>query len=145
MRNYLFLFCVLAFAACRQKTVPILTTASLPVQTEEKPRTVSLELVSIKAYDIQENLSLHDELWLEYNLVAIKEGKILRAETTSRYLGNIKQGETISLDSIPAIKIQLNPGEQLGLQLSLWELDDYTKDLKLLKQVNHWGVCYRYP
>ena len=145
MHKYLFLLIFLAFAACRQKTIPFAVSTPSPVRVEEKPRTVSLELISIKAYDIQEILSIHDELWLEYNLVAIKEGKILRAETTSRYVGKIKQGQTIALDSIPAIHIQLNPGEQLGLQLSVWELDDYSKDLKLLNQVNHWGGVLQVP
>ena len=145
MRNYLFLFCFLAFAACRQKSVPMLVSVPSPVRKAEKPRDVRLELLAIKAYDIQENLSLHDELWLEYNLVVIKKGKILRVETASRYLGKIKQGGKIALDTIPALKIQLNPGEQLGVQLSLWELDDYSKDLKLLNQVNHWGGVLQVP
>ena len=145
MHKYLFLLIFLAFAACRQKTIPFAVSTPSPVRVEEKPRTVSLELISIKAYDIQEILSIHDELWLEYNLVAIKEGKILRAETTSRYVGKIKQGQTIALDSIPALHIQLNPGEQLGLQLAVWELDDYAKDLKLLNQVNHWGGVLQVP
>lgn len=145
MHKYLFLLIFLAFAACRQKAIPFAVSTPSPVRVEEKPRTVSLELISIKAYDIQEILSIHDELWLEYNLVAIKEGKILRAETTSRYVGKIKQGQTIALDSIPALHIQLNRGEQLGLQLAVWELDDYSKDLKLLNQVNHWGGVLQVP
>ncbi len=145
MRNYLLFFILISFVACRQKTLPIGSGPLKPVAIEEKPRAVSLELGTIKAYDIQENLSFQDELWVEYSLVAFKDGKILRMETASRYLGRLKQGATVDLDSIPALKLSLQPGEQLGVQLSLWELDDYSKDLRLLNQVNHWGGMLQVP
>jgi hypothetical protein len=145
MRNYLFIFLLISFVACRQKTIPLPMSQPKPVQILEKPREVSLELAAFKAYDIQENLSLHDELWVEYNLVAIKSGRILRLETSSRYLGKIKQGASVELDSIPALRLQLNPGEQLGVQVSLWEIDDYSKDLNVLRKVNNWGGMIQIP
>jgi hypothetical protein len=104
-----------------------------------------VQLASITAYDIQENLNLKDEIWVEYNVVAIKEGKILRMESASRFLGAIHQGDKMALDTIPPLRIQLNPGEQLGVQVSLWELDDYSKDQHLLKQVNQWGGMLQIP
>ena len=145
MTKYLIVLALLIFISCRHKSLPLQMTRPVPTKVEEKPKEISLQLKAIKAYDIQENLSLHDEIWLEYNLVTIKSGKVLRMETASRYLGTIKQGGKIELDSIPALKINLNPGEQLGVQISLWELDDYTKDIKLLKQVNHWGGILQVP
>lgn len=145
MRNTLLLFLLLFFAACRQHTVTLQVNQPETVQITEKPREVALELIAMKAYDIQENLSGKDELFLEYNLVTSKSGKILRMETASRYLGKIKQGGKIELDSLPPLRISLHPGEQLGVQISLWELDDYSKDIRLLNQVNRWGGVLQVP
>ncbi len=145
MFKFRFLLILLALAACRPKSIPVSVNHTNSIQVSEKPRQVTLELLAFNANDIQENLSLQDELWVEYNLVAIKSGRILRMETASRYLGKIKQGGRIELDSIPALKISLHSGEQLGVQLSLWELDDYTRDLQLLKQVNYWGGALQVP
>ncbi|MEN9959445.1 MAG: hypothetical protein RLZZ474_1689 [Bacteroidota bacterium] len=132
--------------SCRRTPLssPMLPT-QVAVKDTESPRQVHVQLASISAYDIQENLNLKDELWVEYNVVAIKEGKILRMESASRFLGGIQQGGKITLDSIPALRILLNPGEQLGVQVSLWELDDYSKDQHLLKQVNQWGGMLQIP
>jgi len=142
-------FCCLVFLSlmgCGRKAVQnALISQQATVIHEIKPRQVNLQLATITAYDIQENVNLKDELWMEYNIVAIKDGKILRLETASRYVGSVRQGQKISLDSIPPLNIGLNPGEQIGVQVSLWELDDYTKDVYLLKQENHWGGMLQVP
>jgi hypothetical protein len=145
MRKFIYFLALLSMMACRRTTVPSSVQANPVVITQEKPLEISLQLASITAYDIQENVNLKDELWVEYNLVAIKEGKILRMETASRFLGGVRQRDKIALDTIPALRILLNPGEQLGLQVSLWELDDYTKDQHLLNQVNQWGGMLQVP
>ena len=131
--------------ACRRNVVPHKLPTQPALKPVDKPRHVNLQLASITAYNIQESVNLKDELWVEYNIVAIKDGKILRLETASRYLGSVRQGQKIVLDSIPPLNISLNPGEQIGIQVSLWELDDYTKDVNLLKQVNHWGGMLQVP
>lgn len=131
--------------ACRRTVVPQKMYSTPILKALDQPRLVKLQLAAITAYKIQERINLKDELWVEYNMVVIKEGKILRLETASRYLGSIRQGQKITLDSIPTLNISLNPGEQIGVQVSLWELDDYTKDLHLLKQVNHWGGMLQVP
>ncbi len=145
MHKFIYFLLLLSFLSCRRTTVPISVMPIPSAIQEEKPRQISLQLASITAYDIQENVNRKDELWLEYNLVAIKEGKILRMESGSSFLGGVIQGQKLSLDSIAALKISLQPGEQLGVQVSLWELDDYTKDQHLLKQVNHWGGMLQIP
>lgn len=146
MRNLFFLLALLTLAACHRSVKPIITEVPQKVDAvKPKPRLIELQLASFKANDIQENISFHDEIWVEYNLVVVQSGKIIRMETGSRFLGKIKQGAKIDLDSIPPLKILLNPGEQLGLQVSLWELDDYTNDIKLLNQVNHWGGILQVP
>jgi hypothetical protein len=145
MRKFIYFLALLSMMACRRTTGPSPVQVYPVVHTQEKPREISLQLASVTAYEIQENVNLKDELWVEYNLVAIKDGKILRMEMASRFLGGVPQGNKIGLDTIPALRILLNPGEQLGLQVSLWELDDYTKDQHLLNQVNQWGGMLQVP
>lgn len=135
----------MTMVACQRTVAPTPAIQKNPVAIMEQPREISLHLKAIKATDLQENISFQDELWIEFNVVAIQSGKIIRAETASRFLGGIKQGAKINLDSIPPVKIKLNPGEQVGIQVSLWELDDYTKDQKLLHQVNRWGGMLQVP
>ena len=145
MYKFIYFFALLSMMACRRNVVPHKLPTQPALKPVDKPRHVNLQLASITAYNIQESVNLKDELWVEYNIVAIKDGKILRLETASRYLGSVRQGQKIVLDSIPPLNISLNPGEQIGIQVSLWELDDYTKDVNLLKQVNHWGGMLQVP
>ncbi len=145
MYKFIYFFALLSMMACRRNTIPQTLTSQPALKPVDKPRQVNLQLASITAYNIQESVNLKDELWVEYNIVAIKDAKILRLETASRYLGSVRQGQKIVLDSIPPLNISLNPGEQIGIQVSLWELDDYTKDVNLLKQVNHWGGILQVP
>ena len=146
MRNIFFLLALSTLAACHRPVKSVVAEVPQKVDVvKPKPRQIQLQLASFTANDIQENLSLHDEIWVEYNLVAVQSGKIIRKETGSRFLGKIKQGAKLDLDSIPPLKITINPGEQLGVQVSLWELDDYSNDIKLLNQVNHWGGMLQVP
>jgi hypothetical protein len=145
MSKLLYFFILVSLLACQRTVAPQVAIQKNAIVKIEKPREISFQLRSIKATDIQENISFQDELWIEYNLVAIQSGKIIRVETASRFLGGIKQGAKIDLDSIPPLKISLNPGEQVGIQVSLWELDDYTKDQHLLHQVNRWGGMLQVP
>ncbi|MFM6938445.1 MAG: hypothetical protein ACKOXH_12305, partial [Aquirufa sp.] len=101
MHKFIYFLALLSMMACRRTIVPSPVHANPIVITQEKPREISLQLASVTAYDIQENVNLKDELWVEYNLVAIKDGKILRMETASRFLGGVRQGNKIGLDTIP--------------------------------------------
>jgi hypothetical protein len=108
--------------ACRRTVVPQVDVQKNALVKTEKPRDISVQLKAIKATDIQENISFQDELWIEYNVVAIQSGKIIRLETASRFLGGIKQGAKINLDSIPPLKISLNRWGGM-LQVPLMILD----------------------
>lgn len=145
MYKFIYLLALLSMMSCRRNVVPHTLPSQSVLKPVDKPRQVNLQLTSITAYNIQESVNLKDELWVEYNIVAIKDGKILRLETASRYLGAVRQGQQIALDSIPPLNMSLNPGEQIGVQVSMWELDDYSKDVNLLKQVNHWGGMLQVP
>lgn len=145
MRNLIYFLALISMMSCRRTTMPSVAQTNAKVVSQEISREISFQLANLTAYDIQENVNLKDELWVEYNLVAIKDGKILRMETASRFLGAVRQGDKIALDTISALRMQLYPGEQLGVQVSLWELDDYTKDQQLLNQVNQWGGMLQVP
>ena len=142
------LFCFVIFMfGCRK---PVLIPAAKPEialtkPNIPKPKTISLSMESITATDLQENLSFQDELIIQYSLARILGDQVKQVETVTGYIGKIHQGEKIKLDTCKRLQMVLQAGERLGVQVSVWEVDDYTKDQKLLRSVNQWGGLLQIP
>ena len=79
----------------------------LSSQVKAKPITkqIDLKLQSLIAHDIQENLTLRDELFVTYSLSIIDQDSVLKAAHGTRYLGQVKKGGRLNLDSIPGLQI----------------------------------------
>jgi len=120
--------------------------ANLPTnKIQLKRKQIDLKLQALTAHDIQENLTLHDELLISYSLIVVEKDSVVKAARGTHYLGNVKKGAKISLDTLKVLRVELQEGQKIGIQLALWEIDDYTKSQKFLNKVSNYSDALRIP
>lgn len=134
---------VWGFFACKTPIVPINQVKSQSTQIRKKH--VELSLQSMKAIDIQEQLTGHDELFVAYQIGIIERDSLIYSQINTVYVGNAKQGQVLPLDTMAHLSVELKPGQTLGIQVALWEVDDYQKMQKFMRQVNHVGGFLQVP
>jgi hypothetical protein len=106
---------------------------------------VDLILKPLIAQDIQENLTRFDELFVTYSLSVVDQDSVVKAAHATHYLGKIKKGAKLSLDSIPSLRLDLKEGQKIGIQIALWEIDDYSKSQKFLNKVSMYSDALQIP
>ncbi|RXK47574.1 hypothetical protein [Aquirufa rosea] len=141
--GFLGILCLL-MTSCRKD---LQTSSSNSVVAKEviKEKKVEFRWNQLIAKNIQENLTQADELLLIYSLVAIEKDQIVQIQPASHYVGKVKQGSVLELQKIPTLLMALKPGQSLGIQVSLWEVDDYQQVQQVLRQVNQWGGVLQVP
>ena len=139
----LVLFFIGAFFACKTPMVPIQQVKKQPVRQLIKQ--VELSMQEIKAIDIQEQITGHDEVLLAYQIGIIERDSLIYSRLSTVYLGNAKQGQKLDLDTLSSLSLELKPGQALGIQMALWEVDDYQKMQKIVRQVNNVGGFLQIP
>lgn len=110
-----------------------------------KSKKVDLKLQPLIAHDIQENLTLHDELFVTYSLSVVDQDSVVKAAHGTYYLGKVKKGATLSLDSISVLSLDVKEGQKLGIQVALWEIDDYSKSQNFLNKVSLYSGALQIP
>jgi len=146
MHKYLILLFSLSLIGCHsgRRLTP---QANLPIPTVKlKSKQVNLLLQPLIAQDIQENLTRYDELFVTYSLSVVDHDSVVKATHGTRYLDKIKKGARISLDSIPGgLHLDLKEGQKLGIQIALWEIDDYSKSKFFLNKVSSYSGALQIP
>ncbi len=133
MRKILLYFLLITLFSCRKEAIPVKTAQ---VEKQFIPnKLVQFRLNQILATNIQENITQADELLLVYSIVVIENQQVVQIQQSSHYLGKVKQG----------IALSLKPGQRLGIQVTLWEIDDYQQIKRVLRQVNQWGGVLQVP
>lgn len=145
MRLILVFFSVVFLWSCAKSIsqLPVNQVTDLTVQPVAKE--VKLSLKSITAYDLQENLTLRDELMVQIAIVRIVGETVFPESSKWVYVGSVAQGQQISLDTVQLKSAVIRPGERVGVQVSLWELDDYSKDQSFVHQLNQVSGLVQIP
>ncbi|MHA8052008.1 hypothetical protein [Aquirufa sp. Wall-65K1] len=143
MRKILLYFLLITLFSCRKEAIPVKTAQAEKQFIPNKQ--VQFRLNQILATNIQENITQADELLLVYSIVAIENQQVVQIQQSSHYLGKVKQGIALSLKAIPSLSLSLKPGQRLGIQVTLWEIDDYQQIKRVLRQVNQWGGVLQVP
>jgi hypothetical protein len=121
-----FLFLITLFSCARK---PVVQPVSAPA---DKNTRVSLKTLSVvKTQEI-----LGDELVLVGALGIIENGKVRPVQVFSSYVGKVKKGQIIRLDTIKALEIRLRSGQKASFQLSLFEIEDYQPAKKWVNRFN---------
>jgi hypothetical protein len=121
---FLFFFCLFS---CARKSIPqqVLT----PVD-----KNVRISLQTLSALKTQEILG--DELLLVGAVGIIENGKVRPVQVFSSYLGKVKNGQVIRLDTIKALAVRLKRGQKASFQVSLFEIEDYQPTKKWVNRFN---------
>lgn len=143
--RYVILFLMgISFFSCRKAIVPVKT--EVPAQKAiVLDKQVQFQWTQLFAKNIQENITQTDELLMVYSVVAIENQQVVQIQQSSQYLGKVKQSTLLDLKKIPALSIKLKPGQSLGVQVTLWEIDDYQKIQQVIKHINQWGGVLQVP
>lgn len=144
MQKFILLLALCLFGCHSAKHLsPKANVASRKVQFLSKQ--VDLQLKPLIAHDIQENLTQFDELFVTYSLSVVEKDSVVKAAHGTHYLGKVKRGAKLSLDSIPGLQLELKEGQKLGIQIALWEIDDYSKSQKFLNKVSMYSNALQIP
>ena len=144
MPNRILILCLICtLFACKTPMVPVQQVKNQPQRFPKKQ--VELAMQAIKAVDIQEVLTGHDEVLLAYQIGIIERDSLVYSRLSTVFLGHAKQGHLLPLDTLTPLSVELKPGQSLGIQVALWEVDDYQKMQKVMRQVNHVGGFLQVP
>jgi hypothetical protein len=137
---------VLSLLSCHKKQVVMLSKNDKSLIREaEYVKNISLKLGDLQVNEIQEKLTFKDELLLNVSISVFENGKLLQAANKSSYLNGVKKGQTIKLDTIKLPMLDVKKNQTLGIQISVWEVDDYTAINKTMGQINQLGGLVQVP
>lgn len=138
MRLILFMV-LLGLFSCARKPFPTFvdsTNASAEKRINVSP--MSMQVVKTQEY-------LGDELVLVGAIGFIEEGKVKPVQVFSSYLGKVKNGQVIRLDTIKNLTLVLKPGQKASIQLSLLEIEDYQTTKKWVNRFNSVSGVFALP
>jgi hypothetical protein len=99
-----------------------------------KDKNVRVSLKSLSVLKTQEILG--DELLLVGAVGIIENDKVKPVQVFSSYLGKVKKGQVIRLDTIKALAVRLKSGQKASLQMTLFELEDYQATKRWVNRFN---------
>jgi hypothetical protein len=130
------------FTSCKS-TKPIATTQTQGIQ---KDRMISLQVKSLKAIDLEEDLTLADEVVLTYSLTAVDENnKILEVANGSWGVESMKKGQIVLGEKFNPISIQIPQKGKVLSSVILTEIDDYQKAQNIVNKINTIGGLGKIP
>jgi hypothetical protein len=131
MRIITFFFLITLFSCARK---PLLQQALVRDLSISKDKNVRVSLKSLSVLKTQEILG--DELLLVGAVGIIENDKVKPVQVFSSYLGKVKKGQVIRLDTIKALAVRLKSGQKASLQMTLFELEDYQAAKRWVNRFN---------
>ena len=129
MRVILFFVFLSLFSCSRKSAIPVVTE-----QNKQVDKRVQVSLKNLRVVKTQEFLG--DEVVLVGALGILEGDKIRPVQVFSTYLGKVKNGQVIRLDTIKKVEVRLKQGQKASFQLSLFEIEDYQPAKKWLNRFN---------
>ena len=130
----------LLFTSC--KSAKILTNS----QTQKPVQFVQFQVKSLKAINLEEELTFADEVVLTYSLTALDENnKVVQVANGSWGVESLKKGQVVLGDKFKNIELQIPPKGKVLSSVVLTEIDDYQKAQNMVKKINEFGGLGKIP
>ena len=130
----------LLFTSC--KSAKILTNS----QTQKPVQFVQFQVKSLKAINLEEELTFADEVVLTYSLTALDENnKVVQVANGSWGVESMKKGQVVLGDKFKNIELQIPPKGKVLSSVVLTEIDDYQKAQNMVKKINEFGGLGKIP
>jgi hypothetical protein len=134
------LITILIFTSCKT-TKPV---ASTPVLKDEK--TVTLQIKSLEAINLEEDLTFADEIVLTYSLTALDENnKVIQVANGSWGVESMKKGALILKERFKPIELTVPTKSKVLSSVILTEIEDYKKAQNTVLKINSFGGLSKIP
>ena len=141
--KYTYLYTILlmlGFVSCKSTKSITENKAKLPAQF------VQFQVKSLKAINLEEELTFADEVVLTYSLTAVDENnKVVQVANGSWGVESMKAGQVALGDKFKTIELQIPLKGKILSSVVLMEIDDYVKAQTLVKKINEVGGLGKIP
>jgi hypothetical protein len=137
---YLYLILsIIGFTACK-------STKSITERKKIATQFAVLQVKSLKAINLEEELTFADEVVLTYSLTALDENnKVVQVANGSWGVESMKKGQVVLGDKFKNIELQIPLKGKVLSSVVLTEIDDYQKAQSLVKKINEVGGLGKIP
>ena len=134
------IFLILGFTSCKP-------TKLITEKKAKKPDQFAMfQVKSLKAINLEEELTFADEVVLTYALTAVDENnKVVQAANGSWGVESMKQGQVVLGDKFKNIELQIPLKGKVLCSVILTEIDDYQKAQNMVKKINEFGGLGKIP
>ena len=131
---------ILLFTSCK-------STKSIGENKAKKPvQFIQFQVNSLKALNLEEELTFADEVVLTYSLTAVDENnKIVEVANGSWGVESMKQGQVFLGNAFKNIALQIPLKGKVLSSVILTEIDDYQKAQNMVKNINEFGGLGKIP
>ncbi len=138
------IFFIIVFSSC--KNTKTITANQSTKQEIEKPKTLVFQIKSLKAIDLEEDLTLADEIVLTYSLTTVDENnKIVEVANGSWGVESMKKNQEVLADKFKPIELTIPTKGKMMTSLVLTEVEDYQKAQDLVNNINTVGGLGKIP
>ena len=142
MKHVLFylILSILGFTSCKSTKLINENKSKNTVQF------VQFQVKSLKAINLEEELTFADEVVLTYSLTALDENnKVVQVANGSWGVESMKKGQVVLGDKFKNIELQIPPKGKVLSSVVLTEIDDYQKAQNMVKKINEFGGLGKIP
>lgn len=137
MKQYFFYLLFFLFCIACKTTKPVLQTTNSQIISQDI--FVQLQINQIKAIDLEESISMADELMLNYSMASFDEsGKAIEVVNGAWGVEKAKKGQVFS-EKFKPIQLKMPPKGKIIASVILTEIDDYEKAKAVITSINKLG------
>lgn len=134
------LIAILIFTSCKS-TKPVVSTLILKDQ-----KRVTLQVNSLEALNLEEDLTLADEIVLTYSLTAVDENnKVIKVANSSWGVESMKKGSLVLKERFKPIELIVPLKSKVLSSVVLTEIEDYKKAQNTVLKINSFGSLSKIP
>lgn len=140
-QTYLYIILtIVGFTSCKS------TKAITESKAKKTDQFVVFQVKSLKAIDLEEELTFADEVVLNYSLTAVDENdKVVQVANGSWGVERMKKGQIVLADKFKPIALQIPLKGKVLSSVILTEIDDYQKAQSLVKKITEVGGLGKIP